>query len=135
MAFNVIGSTMMEGIDMKLRMRVIRGKPRGHFLLFPEGEHLFGRGPECDIRPNSDLVSRQHCLLQISETHVKIRDLGSINGTLVNGRLVAGEQMLNHGDHLQIGPLVLQVVIEAGGTAVCDTMLHNKEETYKAVNS
>ena len=57
---------------MQVRMKVIRGKPKGHFLMFPPGEFMFGRGPECDIRPNSDLVSRQHCILQITEA-VEVR--------------------------------------------------------------
>jgi pSer/pThr/pTyr-binding forkhead associated (FHA) protein len=92
-------------------MKVIHGKPKGHYLLFPPGEFVFGRGPECNIRPNSDLISRQHCLLHITEDDVKVRDLGSMNGTLVNGQLVVGERKLDHGDTLQLGPLVLQVIL------------------------
>jgi len=94
---------------MKLRLVVVKGKPRGHSLVFPNGEYMFGRGPQCDVRPNSDLVSRQHCLLQVTQDAARIRDLGSRNGTLVNGQLVVGEQQLHDGDTLQLGPLVLQV--------------------------
>jgi pSer/pThr/pTyr-binding forkhead associated (FHA) protein len=117
---------------MRLRMKVVCGKPRGHFLLFPPGEFMIGRGPECDIRPNSDLVSRQHCLLQITKVDATIRDLGSVNGTLVNGQLVIGDRVLGHGDTLQLGPLVLQVVLEneqeikLTTTAVLETVAENK---------
>jgi len=99
---------------MHLRLKVIQGKPRGHCLSYSNGEVMFGRGPECDVRPNSDLVSRQHCLLHITEDSATIRDLGSMNGTLVNGQLVIAARRLGHGDSLQIGPLVLQVLLEAG---------------------
>ena len=121
---------------MQLRLKVVKGKPRGHCLRFPSGEFMFGRGPECEIRPNSDLVSRQHCLLQITEEYALIRDLGSCNGTLVNGQLVEGEHKLCHGDTLQIGPLVLEVLLDAElvnlDKSINDTTLMDQNETAKA---
>jgi len=95
---------------MNVRLKVVQGKPRGHFLRFPIGEFVIGRGPECHVRPNSEWISRQHCLLRVGVDGVFIRDLGSTNGTLVNGTLVVGERILVSGDTLQLGPLVLQVV-------------------------
>jgi pSer/pThr/pTyr-binding forkhead associated (FHA) protein len=103
---------------MHLRLKVVKGKPRGHCLSFPVGNYLFGRGPECDIRPNSDLVSRQHCQLQVSDDNVTIRDLGSVNGTLVNGQLVTNTRLLAHGDTLQLGPLVLEVMLDVDPSTV-----------------
>ena len=119
---------------MQLRLKVVKGKPRGHSLSFPVGEFMFGSGPECDIRPNSDLVSRQHCLLEVAADTVTIRDLGSRNGTLVNGQLVAGEQQLHHDDMLQIGPLVLLVQLGAespaeGGPSLVDTSFMERGDT------
>lgn len=98
---------------MELRLKVIRGKPHGHCLAFPPGEFMFGRGPECDVRPNSDMVSRQHCIVQVADAGATIRDVGSRNGTLVNGKILLGERKLAHGDTLQLGPLVLQVILDA----------------------
>jgi pSer/pThr/pTyr-binding forkhead associated (FHA) protein len=97
---------------MDVQMLVVQGKPRGHCLRFPIGEFVFGRGPECHIRPNSEWVSRQHCMLRVARDAVHIRDLGSTNGTLVNGSRLIGEQRLEAGDQLQIGPLVLQLVLD-----------------------
>jgi pSer/pThr/pTyr-binding forkhead associated (FHA) protein len=98
---------------MDVRLKVVHGKPRGHFLQFGPGEFVFGRGPECHIRPNSELISRQHCILRVrSDGGVSIRDLGSANGTLVNGSLVIGERPLQDGDTLQLGPVVLQLVVQ-----------------------
>ena len=119
------------------RMKVVQGKPRGQYLSFPQGEFVFGRGPECHIRPNSELISRQHCLLRVGNGAALLRDLGSTNGTLVNGRRVIGERILIDGDTLQLGPLVLQVVLEEeaidldspGNTSLCDTALMGQLDT------
>ncbi|MBI3821214.1 MAG: FHA domain-containing protein [Planctomycetes bacterium] len=118
---------------MQLRLKVVKGKPQGHCLLFPNGEFMFGRGPECDVRPNSDLVSRQHCLLQVTDAGAVIRDLGSRNGTLINGQLVLGEHRLAHGDTLQLGPLVLEVRLDveaaSPGVSILDTAIINQYDT------
>jgi pSer/pThr/pTyr-binding forkhead associated (FHA) protein len=96
---------------MDVHLKVLHGKPRGHCLRFGPGEFVFGRGPECHVRPNSELVSRQHCMLKVlSDGALSIRDLGSANGTLVNGARLLGERPLQIGDTLQVGPVVLQVV-------------------------
>src|SRR5438067_3420385 len=97
---------------MDVKLVVVQGLPAGKSLSFPRGEYYFGRGAECHIRPASDWVSRQHCLLRVTADEVFIRDLGSRNGTLVNGMLVEGEQRLFAGDQLQIGPLVFEVQVE-----------------------
>jgi pSer/pThr/pTyr-binding forkhead associated (FHA) protein len=96
---------------MNAHLRVVQGKPHGHRLDFAPGEFVFGRGPECHIRPNSELVSRQHCMLKVAgDGALSIRDLGSTNGTLVNGRRVLGELALTPGDTLQLGPVILEVM-------------------------
>src|SRR5271165_3004080 len=98
--------------DMIVKLLVIQGRPSGKSLIFPSGDYFFGRGPECHVRPESDWVSRQHCLLRVDSNGVFVRDLGSRNGTLVNGSLVLTERSLSHGDHLQVGPLVFEVQLE-----------------------
>jgi pSer/pThr/pTyr-binding forkhead associated (FHA) protein len=98
---------------MDVKMVIVEGRNRGKHLQFPPGEFVFGRGPECHVRPNSPWVSRQHCLLRIGEEGVHVRDLGSTNGTLVNGTRLLGERPMLPGDQLQVGPLVLQLVVDA----------------------
>jgi len=98
---------------MNVKMKVVQGRPAGKFLVFVPGDYFFGRGHECHVRPNSDWVSRQHCLLRVTPSSATIRDLGSRNGTLVNGSLIRREQELTEGDHIQIGPLVLEVFFQA----------------------
>jgi pSer/pThr/pTyr-binding forkhead associated (FHA) protein len=98
--------------DMIVKLLVVQGRPFGKSLLFPNGDYYFGRGPECHVRPESEWVSRQHCLLRVTPAAVFVRDLGSRNGTLVNGALVEGERQLLHGDQVQIGPLVFELQME-----------------------
>jgi pSer/pThr/pTyr-binding forkhead associated (FHA) protein len=120
---------------MTVKLLVVQGRPYGKTLLFPSGEYFFGRGPECQVRPESEWVSRQHCLLRVTADAVFVRDLGSRNGTLVNGTLVEHERQLLHGDQVQIGPLVFEVQLEAkapngsGGVAATDAVTLGAENT------
>jgi pSer/pThr/pTyr-binding forkhead associated (FHA) protein len=98
---------------MNVQMVIVQGKARGQTLRFSRGEFVFGRGPECHIRPDSELVSRQHCLLRVTKEAALLKDLGSTNGTLINGNRLVGERQLEAGDRLQLGPFVLQVVLDA----------------------
>jgi pSer/pThr/pTyr-binding forkhead associated (FHA) protein len=99
---------------MNVNLVVVHGKPPGKALEFPCGEFVFGRGSECHVRPNSSWVSRQHCLLRVTDHTVQLCDLASTNGTLVNGKRLIGERELTHGDKIQIGPLVFEVRLSAG---------------------
>jgi pSer/pThr/pTyr-binding forkhead associated (FHA) protein len=94
---------------MSVKLSVVQGRPAGKSLLFPVGEYFIGRGAECHIRPDSDCVSRQHCMLRVTAESAFIRDLGSRNGTLVNGALLNREHQLHEGDRVQLGPLVFEV--------------------------
>jgi pSer/pThr/pTyr-binding forkhead associated (FHA) protein len=97
---------------MQFKLFVVRGQQRGTYLVFPSGEFVIGRGKECQIRTSSDLVSRQHCLLRVTRELGYVRDLGSTNGTLVNGVRVVGELKLHDADRLQVGQLEFEVRFE-----------------------
>jgi pSer/pThr/pTyr-binding forkhead associated (FHA) protein len=114
---------------MEIEMLVVQGKQRGQTIRFRQGEFVFGRGPECHLRPNSEWVSRQHCLLRVGANTVSIRDLGSTNGTLVNGDRVVGERTLTSGDKLQLGPLVLQIAFSPPPRVSHETQEHSLQTT------
>jgi pSer/pThr/pTyr-binding forkhead associated (FHA) protein len=98
---------------MDLRLLVVQGKPEGKEILIRTARFLIGRNPDCDIRPNSDLISRQHCeITQVGE-EVRLKDMGSSNGTIVNGERISGEVVLNDGDLIQVGPLGFQVMLQS----------------------
>lgn len=96
---------------MDVQLLVVQGHPRGKSLHLPPGEFVVGCGPECHVRPNTAMVSRQHCLLRVTEDTVHLRDLGSSTGTLVNGSRLIGERQLAEGDQIQLGPVVLEMQI------------------------
>ena len=65
---------------------------------------VVGRSRECDIRVEDNNVSRRHCeLVQEGPTAWNVADLGSTNGTEVNGKRVSGKQRLDDGDRITIG--------------------------------
>jgi pSer/pThr/pTyr-binding forkhead associated (FHA) protein len=113
---------------MNVKLLVIQGRPAGKVMRFGPGDYFFGRGPECHLRFNSDWVSRQHCRLHVSSTQAILRDLGSRNGTLLNGVLLNGDHVLAEKDQIQIGPVVFEVILDEGpGGASSSTTLHPPE--------
>jgi pSer/pThr/pTyr-binding forkhead associated (FHA) protein len=62
---------------------------------------VVGRHRWCDVRIASPRVSRRHCRLAPDRDGVLVRDLGSTNGTLINGRRVE-EGVLHPGDELSV---------------------------------
>lgn len=74
---------------------------------------VLGRHPDCDIVLDSAAVSRQHAALLRAGGEYYIEDLGSRNGTFLNGQLVQGRQELEHGDRLRICDVTLEFVAES----------------------
>jgi pSer/pThr/pTyr-binding forkhead associated (FHA) protein len=97
---------------MNVKLVVVQGKPEGKEIPLRTQKFLIGRGTECHLRPNSELISRHHCLLIIGESGVTLRDLGSTNGTLVNGERAEGDVAILHEDLIQVGPLGFRLVME-----------------------
>ncbi len=117
---------------------VTAGPIRGQRYDFPEHDtFLFGRAPECHARlASSDTsASRHHFLLEVNPPLARLRDLGSLNGTHVNGvrhggrrgaespeEAVARDRAdvdLRHGDEIRVGVTVIRV--EVSGPAVAAT--------------
>ena len=70
---------------MKVQLIVVQGKPEGKMIPLAGPKFKIGRGESCNLRPNSEEVSREHAEFAISAEAVQVCDLGSRNGTLVNG--------------------------------------------------
>src|SRR5437660_3966378 len=62
-----------------------------------------GRHPNNSIQLLDKIVSKEHCILEQREGQFVLRDLGSLNGTYINGERVRGEQLLKHGDEIALG--------------------------------
>jgi len=81
------------------------GKHQGKKIRLSHTDVVIGRDEDCRIRLDTDDVSRRHCLLKPSPQGWLIQDLGSRNGTCVNGERIENETLLQHGDVLEIGPV------------------------------
>jgi hypothetical protein len=66
---------------------------------------LVGRNPACDITLDHGSISRQHCLMQVTDRGLHVKDLGTTNGTKINGSGIT-EGFVNPGDQLTMGHLV-----------------------------
>jgi pSer/pThr/pTyr-binding forkhead associated (FHA) protein len=90
---------------------VLLKKNGGHkSFQLANGKSVLGRRHDCDLRIPLISVSRRHCLINLDNGSIKIRDLNSMNGTQVNGEAVE-EVEVKAGDAIKIGPLsfILQV--------------------------
>ena len=103
---------------MQVNLKVLAGPDKDRVFCFTQPDtFLIGRTSDSHLYlPDDRFFSRHHCLLEISPPHCLLRDLGSTNGTFVNGRKVS-EAALANGDQVQGGETVLLVEVVAGGVA------------------
>jgi len=87
-------------------------KHKGTFFPVHQGDSLLGRSPECLIVLPSERVSREHAVVRRIHCGLEIEDLGSRNGTWVNGARIRRATVLSQGDEVQLGDDVLEVVLK-----------------------
>ncbi|QQR90112.1 MAG: DUF4388 domain-containing protein [Myxococcales bacterium] len=91
-------------------LRFISGKYQGGEMLLPhDREVVMGRSSELDMVLVEDMVSRRHAKLTVDGEDVYIQDLGSTNGTFVNGEKVK-KSKLSEGDRILIGTSIIKLV-------------------------
>jgi predicted component of type VI protein secretion system len=78
---------------------------------------MIGRSDDCELRVNSTLVSRRHCVLLVEDGQADLRDLDSLNGTFLNGVLFCGVRRLKTGDQIKVGELLLEVQLVRAASA------------------
>jgi tetratricopeptide (TPR) repeat protein len=85
------------------RLACTAGPKAGEDFPLDEGEYVIGRSTENAICIPDTSVSRRHVMVRKEGLGWCVRDLGSGNGTLVNGEPISDETLLNHGDVLTLG--------------------------------
>jgi hypothetical protein len=98
---------------MDIKLVVVGGKHAGMEIPVRGPKFRIGRGRECRLRPQSNLISRKHCAITVGADSATIKDYGSTNGTFVNGEKVEKQQELKNGDRIKVGVLELEVVLGA----------------------
>ena len=96
---------------LQVHLKVIGGKHDGRLIPIASPKFLIGREQDCHLRPNSDLVSRHHCVLSVDQFSVRLRDLGSTNGTFINDDRLRGQQELNQDDEVLVGKLRFSIQV------------------------
>ncbi len=98
---------------MRVTLRVLAGPYHGQEFVFDQHDtFLIGRSENAHLYlPEDRFFSRHHCLLEIAPPRCFLRDLGSTNGTYVNGQRVQ-ESFLKSGDRIQGGQTVLEVDVQ-----------------------
>ena len=102
---------------MRVSLKVLAGPHAGRTFAFDQHDtFLIGRSETAHLcLPEDRFFSRNHCILEIAPPRCFVRDLGSTNGTYVNGQKVQ-EAFLNNGDQIQGGQTVLAVEVSADQT-------------------
>jgi len=72
------------------------------------GETVLGRLPECDIQIDSNMVSRRHARIVSKDGEFEIEDLGSGNGTFINGQKIEQATRLKTNDRIKLGPILFR---------------------------
>lgn len=112
-----IAPTKVAGFDAFLsskraKLVAISGDRLGDEFALQQERVMLGRGPNVDLAFDDSAMSRQHAAVEFVDQQFRVRDLGSTNGSRLNGKAVqVGE--LQHGDRIEIGSQELQLIIEA----------------------
>jgi hypothetical protein len=114
---------------------VSSGNPKGYALKFISGKYqggefplkmdrqiLIGRSNDLDMVLVEDMVSRKHAKISSRNGKINIEDLGSTNGTFVNGEKIK-QARLKEGDRILIGTSILKLVQQSDQAAVLDERL------------
>jgi pSer/pThr/pTyr-binding forkhead associated (FHA) protein len=121
-------------MDRRITLTITEGGLSGKgFTLDQRGRYVIGRGDDCDIQltAGSNLlgISRHHCVLAYDPPSIRVRDLGSRNGTFVNGESIGQRKSpdpavddmsdfmdfeLGDGDEIRIGTFKFQVHVQDG---------------------
>lgn len=113
---------------MQISLLVVRGPKQGQYIPIEQKEYCIGRDSSCDWQTDFLIVSRRHAAIVVSGPKVLVRDLGSRNGTFVNGRVVTDECEVRHDDRLAVGPLEFRIQLQAPAANHDGTLCMDVEE-------
>ena len=113
---------------------VLQGQPIGLTLQLEKEQAIIGRGTTCDIVLRDDIASRSHAQIYRLETsdncaEYYIKDLGSTNGTYLNGNRLLDAQMLQDGDKIKIGKHLMKFALLDEYEAEFQEKLHQMTQT------
>lgn len=87
----------------------MNGPQQDRHLALPEANNVVGRGPNVHVHLDEESVSKQHACITFADGVFQIEDLGSSNGTFVNGKRIHGQSVVRPGDLLRLGAVILKL--------------------------
>lgn len=116
------------------KLVAVGGKMRGQEISLRDGENVVGRAPECDHQLGVDGVSKKHMKVTVHGDTAIVEDLGSSNGTFLNGKLIK-KSALKSGDKLALPNVIFQVVnVIEKKVVVKKTIVKSKEADLNVDN-
>ena len=94
---------------MAFQLVVVQGRSANETLKIGAGVMTVGRQQDCQLRIASSQVSRKHCQIFEKKGLLLVKDLGSSNGTLVNGKKIVDQRVLEPGDELTVGSVKFRI--------------------------
>lgn len=106
-----LGDMGAPGTTARLEFEIIGGRQAGqNFDVKVYKSAIWGRSKEmCDVCLDDQRISRQQCVMELENGQIRVTDLGSSNGTYINGIRLTAPAPLRPGDRLQIGDTCLKV--------------------------
>ncbi len=110
------------------KLVVVGGKLRGKEYVLNDGENVIGRGSDTDVQLAVEGISKKHLKITVNNETAFAEDLGSSNGTLVNGKIIK-RMTIKDGDKIALPNLILQVVY------VLEKKIIIKKKVYKGADT
>ncbi|MTJ54448.1 FHA domain-containing protein [Anabaena sp. UHCC 0253] len=138
-------------MSSKIILTITQGKLSGKQYIFESRSTcIIGRNDDCNLQIADKVdmtISRYHCLLDINPPDIRVRDLGSLNGTFVNGKKIGQRQReqpakeavklnfpeynLQDGDQIKLGDILFQIGVEVEAQLDKNPDLSSEEKNTK----
>ncbi|MEM9353859.1 MAG: SpoIIE family protein phosphatase [Planctomycetota bacterium] len=103
------------------KLRILQGGEVGREFTLGDGDSVVGRSPDCDVILDVAAVSRHHATIQRADGRASLKDMGSRNGTYINGQRVQDSQALADGDQILICDVLFEYTAETPAGLVAET--------------
>lgn len=103
------GTKVPDLRNCAVSLGIFKGALEGQVLYLTKERTILGRSPTCDLILPDVTVSSRHVELMMDNRVLLLRDLGSTNGTAVNGIMQQGDIKLSAGDEIRMGGVVLHL--------------------------
>jgi pSer/pThr/pTyr-binding forkhead associated (FHA) protein len=110
--FKHTGPTAAVKDESEIWLRVQVGAAKGRDVAVAGSRFVIGRDGSCQLRLGWAMVSKVHAVIERRAGGIFLSDLGSTNGTIVNGRSLRNDEVeVKNGDRIQIGPVIATLLV------------------------